>query len=591
MSSNLFKTKYLINPDGSNSATVLTDTNTAFIHTYMGDDSTGDGTRAYPYRSMSKAILKGLTYIVFRGVINEPFSTNKKIYGDDINQTILFSNYSVTMGEYGTPMGNFTSDNLTSMINGVQFHRIIGNTVTLNNWSMTNSYSLYRTGFITNGLDNSGIIYAHINNTSYSVNINLLSRACWFKNWIITNVLDTKQFGSASLRYCVFSTSTVFKYLGTPIVTPSWTNDSVANMGLLRTALINAGLTLTYTNILFPLDSFGNETCKIIKENRNGGTHPNIFNKYDGSGNVLDWTLNPDINNEALWSSDIGGFVGCFRPAASINSTSGNALGSVVDVDVNGNDTVNVADLMVKNIDDTISFQTSASGQVWNRIIGTSTITIPNGRVFKGVNGITLDGSPFGHYIGKHQNLMDATHINEGGTLTTGYTYKVCSIIHDITHAIVYNGVQYLPDYFFKCIAGVTSFSLVSTGSGVYLQRVLCTPLESIEIIPYSDVNNISGSYPRFSSPIGTNCLMLQYSATNGYGKVSGTPVLFGDYTFCTELAAIRDKISYYDGFAVTNADQEFYSLVGNSKFITAAPILNYLRVEVNGHFNAAYDY
>lgn len=41
---NLFKTRYLPNPDGTESTTALTNANTVFIHTYLGDDSTGDGT-------------------------------------------------------------------------------------------------------------------------------------------------------------------------------------------------------------------------------------------------------------------------------------------------------------------------------------------------------------------------------------------------------------------------------------------------------------------------------------------------------------------------------------------------------------------
>ena len=587
MSSNLFKTKYLPNYDGSNSATVLNDSNTAFIHTYIGDDSTCDGTRAYPYRSMGKALLKGMTYIVFRGVINEPFSTNTNIVGDDINQIIIGTDYST----YNPRSRRLTTSlsNITYVQNQAYGGNIYTGNISTNSLGKNNLFKLTYTLAPT---DSDSIYNDTINNLIvFNGNTIQYGYSVTMRNSIVIGSLNILASSSLTMTYCVFSTSTIFKYNGTTITTPTWTNDSKTNMGLLKTALLAKGMSLSAYNLCFPVNGFGEDTCRIIWENRNGGTHPNIFNKYDGSGNVLDWTLNPDMNNESLFCGDTGGFVGCFRPTSAINSTSGNALGNVVDVDVNGNDTVNVADLMVKNIDDTISFQTSATSQTWNRLRGTSTITIPGGRVFKGINGITLDGSPFGHYIGKHQNIMDVTHINEGGTLTTGYTYKVCSTVHDITHAIIYNGVQYLPDYFFKCIAGVTSFSLVSSGSGAYLQRVLCDPLESIEIIPYSDVNNVSGSYPKFSAPIGTSCLMLQYSATNGYGKVTGTPVLFGDYTFCTELASIRDKISYYDGFAVTNADQEFYSLVGNSKFITAAPILNYLRVEVNGHFNAAYNY
>lgn len=88
---NLFKTRFLPNPDGTESTTALTNANTVFIHTYLGDDSTGDGTREKPYRSMTKALTKAGAYILFRGLINETFNSAKIIIGDDINQVLLIT--------------------------------------------------------------------------------------------------------------------------------------------------------------------------------------------------------------------------------------------------------------------------------------------------------------------------------------------------------------------------------------------------------------------------------------------------------------------------------------------------------------------
>ena len=69
MAAILFKKRYLPNANGTDSATALTDSNTAFVHTYQGDDTTGDGTRAKPYKSVYKANQKsGVTYILFRVV-------------------------------------------------------------------------------------------------------------------------------------------------------------------------------------------------------------------------------------------------------------------------------------------------------------------------------------------------------------------------------------------------------------------------------------------------------------------------------------------------------------------------------------------
>ena len=96
MAAILFKRRYLPNIDGSDSATALTDGNTAFVHTYQGDDLTGDGTRAKPYKTINKAGQKsGISYILFRGVPNEYFSYPSLIMiGDDINQTFITANFT-----------------------------------------------------------------------------------------------------------------------------------------------------------------------------------------------------------------------------------------------------------------------------------------------------------------------------------------------------------------------------------------------------------------------------------------------------------------------------------------------------------------
>ena len=92
MAINLFKTRYLPNVDGTEgSTTKITNANTAFVHTYVGDDTTGDGTREFPYRTMTKALTKsGITYVVFRGVVNEAFNMSKIVIGDDLNQISHF---------------------------------------------------------------------------------------------------------------------------------------------------------------------------------------------------------------------------------------------------------------------------------------------------------------------------------------------------------------------------------------------------------------------------------------------------------------------------------------------------------------------
>ena len=91
---NLFKTIYIPNADGSNSAVLATNANTVWVETYKGDNVTGNGTREFPYKNVAtaniRAVLIGATHICFRGLISESFSTSKTMLGDDINQIIKF---------------------------------------------------------------------------------------------------------------------------------------------------------------------------------------------------------------------------------------------------------------------------------------------------------------------------------------------------------------------------------------------------------------------------------------------------------------------------------------------------------------------
>lgn len=682
MAANLFKTRYLINADGTETTTALTNANTAFVHTYLGDDSTGDGTREKPYRSVTKAALKsGITYILFRGVINEAINIQSKmVIGDDINQVVIFSNYSTKMAD----CSNFTADNLNIGIgaNGVKTRGpLISNklaTIGLNSTYTPFGFILFK-----NGLDliSSAWPTTNPNNTfnGYKCGSGVLN-----VNSLVTGIVDILNLSSVSyviFNFTVFSATSVFRYMGTQITMPILTEDSKANIQLIRDAYLSAGISQSVIDCFFRKDSFYNETCRVIKEARVGGTAPNIFNEYaetltgtltaaitanqaktsvqltviDSSkfpstgevfipnsagngfeifcytsvtinsgilitfngtsytfkvahsngatctryGDVLDFTLNPDVQNEALWASDLGGFVGAFRPSVNGIINSG---ASIIDVDSNGADTVNAGDLITVNSSGYLVFNTS-SAQLWNRFRDASCVEIPLGSTFKGLNAMSLDGSPFGTYIGKKQTLIDVTALQPGDALTAGVLYKIFNdTSSDATKAILYNGVQYLPEFTFICLAGVTTFSLLNAGSGTYVKKVCADVLESIEIFPYNDANTQS-AFPKFSAPLMGECKLLYYTAAGAtrYGKTVGQPVLFSDLAianFVTDFPGCSDKISFYDGYAISNADQEFYTLANagltspKSTYFTAAiPILRFLRREVNAHFDLPYDY
>jgi hypothetical protein len=392
-------------------------------------------------------------------------------------------------------------------------------------------------------------------------------------------------------RYFVFPSSCIFKYNGNPLPSITWTNDPKANIKLLRAAYVTAGMSQTDANNLFWIDSFGNETCQVVWEQRNGGILPNIFNKYNADGSVADYTLNPDPHNVALWASDIGGYVGCFKPAEIISMTD-----PIINVNPDGTDDTATGTLL-QNSGGNLVFNNLAT-QTWNRMRSSNVTFVPNGSKFKGSGSMSKDGSPFGTYIGKYQYLIDTIQINPGGILTVGSWYKVFNdTSKNIDNAILYNNAQYLPEYTFQCIVGVTTFSLLNSGSGTYVKRIIADPMESIEILPYDNPTTPS-AFPPFSAPLMGEVKLLFYTAAGAtrYGKTTGAPVLFGDLTnanFATDFPTlVNNKIAYYNNYAISNADQEYSVLSLNTTyFTTAIPTLNYFKTEINAHNDNIYDY
>ncbi len=171
MASNLFKLKTVPNPDGSESSNFVNNTSYAFVHTYLGDDSTGNGTREYPFRSVARAALKN-NKIVFRGVINESL-VNIAIIGDDINQQVTTSNFGITYGQ-GTSLVNLTTEYPTPIGYGLPLSRTIFTKSNSPSFASTNENQGFRNclcyGLISG--TNSSSIGVFINNTVNRLNYN-----------------------------------------------------------------------------------------------------------------------------------------------------------------------------------------------------------------------------------------------------------------------------------------------------------------------------------------------------------------------------------------------------------------------------------
>lgn len=682
---NLFKTRYLPNADGTESTTALTNANTVFIHTYLGDDSTGDGTRENPYRSMTKALTKAGTYILFRGLINETFSSAKHIIGDDISQVLLINISTNTLfvsvrratikGTVDQASANGFGSCIVSRVASVSSNQYYSGYIGHNLF-----YAFYQRWYGSNEFKNNTYVDASL--MSHQSNPGVILNNIYIKRIILSTTFPPHITNS---KGNLFFKRNVWVINNIPLITPnSIDNDDWVN------ALICGGLSETLARGIFSTDIFDNNNNKIIDESRAGGTSANVFNKYApnltgklnaavttgaktsvtinvadanqwpttgdlfmptetaytansitmpiGSfevwsytsvtivsptritlngpsytfktahsdlnkdctryGDVLDYTLNPDPHNEALWASDIGGYVGCFRPAYACDVETG--LSAISNVDENGANSGS-GDLF-QIVNGELKFN-SYSSQLWNRMSDTTTINIPNGSNFKGLNAMSQDGSPFGYYIGKKQTLISPTAIAAGNALTVGKWYKVYNDNgNSVSEAIIYNGVQYLPEYTFLCVTGVTTFSTLEQGSGSYVKEILSGVLESIEILPYNDMTTPS-TFPKFSAPLMGECKLIFYTASGAarYGKTAGDPVKFADLDLAnmiTDFGTVKNKISYYDTWAISNADYEFYLLTNaglsttlKGYFTQGIPAIKYLRREINGHFDMPYDY
>ena len=836
---NLFKTIYIPNADGSNSAVLATNANTVWVETYKGDNVTGNGTREFPYKNMTTAAVKAnlsstILHCVFRGIVNELFTFNKIFIGDDINQCVKLDTYNNSM--FGpmfrcTCIGGYSNSfqnkyNIIFDIGGSLFFAQLKNSLCTKKMSGSWNSS-------GNILNNWPLDSCTINEYNLSP---VVGHKQSYLNSIFIKSMNISSDGDVLITNTIFQSTCNFKYNGISIQQPAWGSNPKGNVELLRLAYMAAPFNMTraVADATFVKDSFGNETCQIVhNEVRNGGTTSNIFAAYapnasgilnaaisgarttialntivgtfpstgdiflkmaDGTsdvftytswvlntgvitftgasqtlrshlineactyyGDVTDFSLNANSGNVALYASSTGGYVGALKPAIVVKedgTSNPTDWGQQINVNSDGSDTGTNGNLLRKNADGTVDFNTSTdqvvSGLAWNRM-RSGVIPIPNGIKFNGLQGMTTDGSPFGYYFGKHQNLVSASQIFGANdtynpaplikVLAPNTLYKVCNDVSQGNEKMIaYCGNSYAPDFFFSTnpigTVSVTSGSNVVAGTGTlfqstfiigstivvngetmtvatitsnilmtvstnfaatfsglytpplvftvtnlvdavsnsYVKEILASPLESVEVLPYDTLTDVAVVLKPFSSPLFGLTYILQYTAAGvtryGGAKVVGQQVTFahlsetnfladfpdthlpvmelGIATTATSMNTItvksdnsaypaagmlqigsnqfqytskpttttfysatgqtmvanaigtlvnmvelkRDKIAYYDGYGISNADQEYVTLVNDKRgyFSVSVPVLQFLKLELNGHFNKAYD-
>ena len=580
----LFSTIFLPNADGTPSATRLTNANTAFVHTFFGDDTTGDGTRERPFKTINRANqLAGRTNILFAGVVNEFFSTTRTIIGDNKAQVILISLNPVfnnplnckILGVFLNP--GFSASNV--ILKNLRFNRTSVGVFSRLLFSEITDCSVHQ----GNSLNGMSFERCTISNTQLPA---ILFGAIY--NIVISNCIVINSFAPSFLnenrltRYnnCVISTKGKFYFFNgvnrhelPPI---AWTNDSRKNATLLRQAYIATGLpAYSEANMLLmmPLDALGNETCLVINEEITGGDRPNIVLKYDSEGNIVDYVLNNDKRNEALYADQNGAVVGANKAGKSLTRS------TIFNIE-NGTE-VGAGNLLEQNTDGTFEFNAESS-QVWNRLKTTQVEDLTLGESLFGNNAQWKDGSIFGTYIGKKQNPIDSAKILAGGALEPNTHYRVYNDSGvTVEYSAIYRGTNYTVNTSFFTDSENLTFQELTAGSGTYLRKVNGAVRQSIEVQPYDTLTDIASGLPPMSIPLGEQLFLLTYRAGNTFGRPAGTPVLFSDSQI------VSDKKVLYADYGITNADIEFTVLEADTaNYQVTTPPLRYFTAEINAHYD-----
>ena len=546
--------------------------NTYYVHSSIGDDATGDGSREKPFKTLNKAALyQDKLYYLIGGVFTEYVNVVRNPIIGDFGAMLL---KNLAGYNYYGDLYHIYADSVTA--NGI-YHCIV-DSYDGGGWN-NNGYA-YQSVIGNWG----GIMYQGAKNCTFTSTLPTGQQYnspvdCIFQKRINWNQHGYYTFDQSPIYYnsCVIPSDAVFTVDVDTVLVPmdesgqtvDWSDDSVLNVQLIRNALKNANIP-NYNTVYFQKDGFGNETCKIIHEQRNGGTLPNIFSKYSSGGTVTNYCLNPDLNSEPLYASTIGNYVGGFAPNYSDN------LGEVENVDVTGI-SIGAGDLLVKNDGDVITSNTD-SLQIWNRITQVTPIQILNGQSFDNIIRQVKSGAFFGYYLGKLQNLVGTTIYNPGDILEVGKTYKVFNDNSKLPiNGVVYNGNVTYPSNAFTVYDSGNTFSLFNEGTGSYLKELYTIPNESVEIQLYDNPTTIS-TFPKFSAPINSELQIL-------FHRENLRAVTF------SEIATDKD-LSIYGDYAVTNADAEFANYyLDYDNYVTRRPAFIYFKIEINLHYNKDYGF
>jgi hypothetical protein len=215
----------------------------------------------------------------------------------------------------------------------------------------------------------------------------------------------------------------------------------------------------------------------------------------------------------------------------------------------------------------------------------------------KGIEGLSNDGSPYGYYFGKHQNLISPTPIYASNSTTppgsivleANTTYKISNTTHDITKSIIYGNTQILPDYFFNTFPiGLVSISSAAWSNIVGVGTTFTKFYKGGDSITVGTetrtISTISDLLITVSSPFtvaynGTYTPPLFYTLLNTGGTESTVYKVLSDplesfEIFQYDVASIGDGVgslsSVYPKFSAPlfgNVILLYYSATGASRY------------------------
>lgn len=497
---NLFKIYDISFYDNTNTfvTAVITNSNAVYAHAIYGNDSTGDGTRANPYATITKANTKtGVSYIHAVGIFTENITTLSKILIGETNETYLKGNININNGFINcnisgimTYLGHFSffynciinNYIVDTTANCASFYNCFINNLTIYTFSY---YNIKNIRNIT--VRNLKIKSADYSNSPYK---NLFTDIIVTEKVIISDVIE---YSTDLTKYPtlinILIRKTVKWYFGNVEIPITWTGGNLLTD--IKNSLItfsNLGSTTPRTyiagwvnnNLMFPLLN-GNPTAYIIDDSIEENK---IFNRYSENMSVEDYSLKNYPANPAL-QHKVNNYMGYFPVTAYADWFTR----TIYDVDIN---TLEVTE----NEPDMLRFDTTCI--FWADANSTQMCNMCESEVKK---------APRGQKVGQ---LFAQINADATSGFWIGKRYPFANV----------------------------------------------TPINTVTIVPYNSLTEQS-TFPKFDVQPNTIPKIWYWIS----GVKTGQPVLFSDLLGLGVTSLLGAYLNLYEDYAVSGADLDSYSL------------------------------